>query len=70
MKAKSSKALKKRASHRAASDSGRASARATRRQVSTMVLSTGSPAAVLWRYFMSQICWDRVETGAIELKLP
>ncbi len=38
--------------------SGAARARATRRQVSETVLSTGSPSAPWRRYFMSQICWE------------
>ena len=37
---------------------GAAAARATRRQVSSIVLSSGAPSGALSRYFMSQICWE------------
>ena len=57
-KRKSSMASRNRGSQAAGSVSGAARARATRRQVSETVLSTGSPSAALRRYFMSQICWE------------
>ena len=40
-----------------ASRSGAAKAVATRRHVSSMVLSRAVPSGALSRYFMSQICW-------------
>jgi hypothetical protein len=44
---------------------GAASAVATRRQVSSIVLSRGSPEGPLSRYFMSQICCDIEATTAM-----
>ena len=62
---KSSIASKNRPAHSSGSFSGAASAAATRRQVSEMVLSNTSPSAPLWRYFMSQICCEMAATGCI-----
>src|SRR5215469_2042296 len=58
-------AAQNRVTHPAASRSGAASAVATRRQVSSIVLSTTSPEGVLRRYFMSQICCDIEPTSAM-----
>src|SRR5207248_8037593 len=60
----------KRSSQCAASFSGTAQARATRRQVSSIVLSIGSPAigplaGARSRYFMSQICVEIEATVGI-----
>src|SRR5207302_10815438 len=51
--------------HAGASRSGTASAVATRRQVSSIVLSSISPEGPLRRYFMSQICCDIEPTSAM-----
>src|SRR5512132_3229448 len=58
---KSCIAAKNRSSQIAGSASAPANSLATRRQVSSMVLSSDSPSSVFKRYFMSQIC---CETGA------
>src|SRR6266446_7242644 len=51
--------------HNAGSRSGAASAVATRRHVSSIVLSSGSPEGPLRRYFMSQICCEIDATTAM-----
>ena len=48
-----------------ASETGAASAVATRRHVSSTVPSITSPAADFRRYFISQIWWEMAETAVI-----
>src|SRR3984893_8314275 len=69
-------AAQNRSLHRSGSRSGPASAVATRRQVSSIVLSSGSPEGALSRYFMSQICCEidatmamRYDTSAVPPRL-
>jgi hypothetical protein len=62
---KSRIASKKRPAHGAGSRSVAVSAFATRRQVSSIVLSSGSPETAFRRYFMSQICCEIEPTMAM-----
>jgi len=66
-KRKSSSAWENRTSHRSGSFSGAASARATRRQLSSIVTSIGVPSWAFIRYLASQICR---EIGAILIAMP
>ncbi len=45
--------------------SGSASAPAMRRQLSSIVASSGVPSSSFRRYFMSQICWARGESSGM-----
>ena len=57
----------KRPAHKPGADSGSARARATRLQVSSMVLSTGSPSAVRKRYLRSHICCEIADSEDMTL---
>ncbi len=66
-KRKSSSAWENRTSHCSRSFSGATSARATRRQLSSIVTSIGVPSCAFSRYLASQICR---EIGAILIAMP